>query len=87
MNWVKKCKLSVVEAIQYKEHLCIKLENLWNALHNSFNSAQEREVDSHFLDKILDKPTTEWNSFSKIKLIKAIKKCNNSSMSGPDKLI
>ena len=30
MNWVKKHKLSVVEAIQYEEHLCIKLEDLWN---------------------------------------------------------
>jgi len=28
MNWVKKHKLSVVEAIQYEEHLCIKLEDL-----------------------------------------------------------
>jgi len=57
MNWVKKCKLLVIEAIQYKEQLCIELEDLWNALHKSFNSAQEREVDTHFLDEIPDKPT------------------------------
>ena len=86
MNWVKKCKLSVVEAIQYEEHPCIKLEDLWNALHKSFNSAQEREVNTHFLDEIPDKPITEWNLFSKIKFIKVIKKYNNSLVPGLDKL-
>ena len=59
MNWVKKCKLPVVEAIQYKEHLYIELEDFWNALYNSFNSTQEREVNIHFLNDISDKPTTE----------------------------
>jgi len=86
MNWVKKCKLPMVEAIQYEECLCIKLEDLWNALHKSFNSVQEREVDIHFLDEIPDKPTAEWNTFSKNKLINAIEKCNNLSMPGLDKL-
>jgi len=28
MNWVKKCKLSAVEAIQYEGHPCIELEDL-----------------------------------------------------------
>jgi len=69
MNWVKKSKLPVVEAIQYEGYLCIKLENLWNALYKSFNSTQEREVDIHFLDKIPDKPTAEWNVFSKTNLL------------------
>jgi len=87
MNWVKKHKLSMVEAIQYEGHLCIKLEDLWNTLHKSFNSTQEREVDIHFLDKIPNKPTAEWNVFSKNELINVIKKCNNSSAPGPDKLM
>jgi len=59
MNWVKKCKLPMIEAIQYKDQPCIELEDLWNALHKSFNSAQEREVNTHFLNKIPDKPTIE----------------------------
>jgi len=59
MNWVKKCKLPVVEAIQYEECLCIELEDLWNTLHKFFNSTQEREVDIHFLNEIPDKPTAE----------------------------
>jgi len=28
MNWVKRHKLPTIEAIQYKEQLCIKLEDL-----------------------------------------------------------
>ena len=38
MNWVKKHKLPAIKAIQYKEYLCIELEDLWITLHNSFNS-------------------------------------------------
>jgi len=33
MNWVKKKKLSVVEAIKYNGNLCLKIEDLWQALH------------------------------------------------------
>ena len=40
MNWVKEQKLLVIEAIQYKGHLYIELEDFWIALHNLFNSAQ-----------------------------------------------
>ena len=40
INWVKKKKLPVIKAIQYNGCPCIKLENLWEALYNSFNSAQ-----------------------------------------------
>ena len=58
MNWVKKYKLSVIEAIQYEECSCIELEDLWNALHNSFNSAQAREIDLHVLDDVSDKTTS-----------------------------
>ena len=87
MNWVKKCKLSVIEAIQYKRRLYIELEDLWKALHNSFNSTQVREVDLNILDKIPDKTTTVWNLFSKKELIDAIEKCNNLSAPDLDKLI
>jgi len=86
MNWVKKCKLSAIEAIQYKGCPCIKLEDLWNTLHNSFNSTQMREVDLHVLDDIPSKSTKSWDLFSKQELINAIKKCNNSSALSSDKL-
>jgi len=63
------------------------LVDLWNALHKSFNSAQEREVNTHFLDEIPDKPTIQWKLFSRNKIIDTIKKCNNSSAPGPNKLM
>jgi len=59
MNWVKKRKLPAVKAIQFKGHPCIKLEDLWNALHSSFNSTQFQEVVIHFLDEISDKAIIE----------------------------
>jgi len=33
-------KLSVVEAIKYNGNLCLKIEDLWQALHEMFNLAQ-----------------------------------------------
>jgi len=86
MNWVKKYKLLAIEAIQYKGQPCIELDDLLRALHNSFNSAQSREVDILALDEILSKPIKDWNLFSKQELIDAIEKCNNSSAPGPNKL-
>ena len=86
MNWVKKCKLSAIKAIQYEGCPYIELEDLWIALHNSFNSAQMREIDIHVLDKIPNKPTRYWNPFSKQELISTIEKCNNLSAPDPDKL-
>ena len=38
MNWVKKHKLPAIEVIQFNRWPCIKLDNLQNALHSSFNS-------------------------------------------------
>ena len=29
MNWVKKCKLLAIKAIQYNGCLCLELEDLW----------------------------------------------------------
>ena len=86
MNWVKKHKLPAIKAIQYEEHSYIKLEDLWITLHNSFNSAQTREINIHVLDEIPNKPMRSWNPFSKQELINTIEKCNNSSAPGPDKL-
>ena len=87
INWVKKCKLPAVEAIQYEEHSCIKLEDLWNTLYSSFNFTQAWEVDIYFLDEIPDKTKTKWNLFSKKELIDTIEKYNNLSALGLDKLM
>jgi len=86
MNWVKKQKLPAIKAIQFNGQPCIKLNNLWNALHESFNLAQNCQINPSLLDKISNKKIHLWALFSKGKLKHAIDKCNNSSASGPDKL-
>ena len=59
MNWVKKHKLPAIEAIQHNGQLCIKLEDLWQALHLSFNSAQNHQIDCYDLKSLeWDRRTT-----------------------------
>ena len=53
MNWVKKRKLPAIEAIKYNGHLYLKIEDLWQALHKLFNSAQHWQVDVLLLEEIL----------------------------------
>jgi len=56
MNWVKKSKLLATKTIKFNEHLyielCIELDNLWQALYQTFNSAQDQHINFHLLDKI-----------------------------------
>jgi len=40
MNWVNKKKLPAIETIKHNGSSCLELNNLWQALHLSFNSAQ-----------------------------------------------
>ena len=86
MNWIKKRKLPTIKAIQYNSHSCIKLEDLWKVLYNSFNLAQNHQIDTHLLEELSNKKVMSWTSFSKVKLINAINRCNNSLTLEPDKL-
>jgi len=52
MSWVNKCKLPAIETIKYNGQLCLELDNLWQALHSSFNTAQHQSVDNNVLDKL-----------------------------------
>ena len=87
INWVKKRKLPAIKTIQYNSYSCIKLEDLWEALHNSFNLAQNHQIDTHLLEELPDKKVMSQTSFSKAELTNAINRCNNSSSTlEPDKL-
>ena len=59
---------------------------MYQALHQSFNSAHNRQVNTNILDEILFKPVAEWLSFSKKEFKSAISKYNNSSASKLDKI-
>ena len=86
MNWINKHKLPIIKAIKHNGCLCISLESLWDALHNTFNTALNHCVNSNILHKIKCKPTSRWYPFSKEEFKQAISKCNDSSAPSPDKL-
>ena len=86
MNWIKQRKLPAIEAIKHEGQLCLTLDSLWHALHKSFNSAQNRQVDLNILDEIECKPSQRWSPFSRNEFLSAISKCKDSLAPGPDKL-
>jgi len=65
MNWINRHKLPAIKAIQYDGHPCLSLDSLWKALHASFNTALNRQVDTNILSEIKHKVTSAWSSFSK----------------------
>ena len=86
MNCVNKCKLLAIEAIQYNGWLCLKLDDLWQALHLSFNSAQNHQINTELLEEIPSKPITQWKPFSEEEFTSVILKYNNSLIPRSDKL-
>ena len=86
MNWINKHKLPATEAIKHEGQPCLTLENLWDALHSTFNTALHWQVDMEIFNKLSPKPTTAWASFLKEEFRQALVKYNNSSAPGPDKL-
>ena len=57
MNWIKRRKLPAIEAINHDGQPCLTLDSLWNALHNSFNTALNCQVDLNILNEIEHKPS------------------------------
>ena len=86
MNWVKKRKLPATEAIKYNGSPCLSPDSLWNAFHNSFNTALHRQVDLSILNEVECKPCQIWNLFSRYEFKSAIHKCIDISAPGPNKV-
>ena len=86
MNWVNKKKLPVIETIKYNGQQYVDINDLWCALHSTFNTANNRQVDTSILDEISNKPIVPWPEFSREEFKFALSSCNNSSAPGPDKL-
>ena len=86
MKWINKHKLPTTKAIKHEGQPCLTLENLWDALHSTFNTALHRQVNTEVFNELSPKPTTAWTPFSKEEFRQALVKCNNSSAPGPDKL-
>jgi len=84
MNWVKKKSMPAIETISYENCPCNTLIDLQHALHNPYNSAENRPVNTCFLNKIPQADTIKWPTFSKQEFRDAIAKCSSSSSLGPD---
>ena len=65
---------------------CIKLDDLQQAFHQIFNSAQSQQVSIQLLDEMLLKSIREQLKFSKEKFRNTIHKCNNFSTPSSDKI-
>jgi len=84
MNWVQKKLMLAIESISYENRPCNTFPDLWHALHNFYNSAENRPVNTRFLNKILQVGLIDWPNFSKQAFKDAIAKCSLSSAPGPD---
>jgi len=87
ISWVNKCNLSAIKMIKYNGHLCLELEELWQALHSSFNIAQFRQVDENVLNKLNPYNSSLWPPFLEKEFTSTIVKCNNLSAPSSDKLL
>ncbi|CAA7267575.1 unnamed protein product [Cyclocybe aegerita] len=84
MEWVKQRKLPPCEAIRNGNWPCHDIDDLWDALHGTYNSASGCEYDASVLDELPDKLVREWADFLEHELLSALKGCSNSSVPGPD---
>ena len=87
MNWINKCKLPTTKAIKYEGQPCLTLENLWNTLHATFNTALHQQVNTEIFNKLSPKPTIAWAPFLKEEFKQVLVKYNNSLAPGSDKLM
>ncbi|CAA7267579.1 unnamed protein product [Cyclocybe aegerita] len=56
MEWVKQRKLPPCEAIRNGDQPCHDMDDLWDALHGTYNSASGHEYDASVLDELPDEP-------------------------------
>jgi len=86
ISWVNKCNLPAIEMIKYNGRPCLELNDLWQALHSSFNTAQFCQVDENVLNELNSYQSASWSLFSEEEFTSTIVKYNNSSAPCPDKL-
>ena len=63
MSWVNKQKLLATETIKFNSQLCLELDNLWQALHSTFNTTQYYSMESNILDKLESFASSLWALF------------------------
>ena len=76
--------MSAIESILYENCPYNTLSDLWHTLHNSYNSVENRPIDTRFLNEISQVSPIKWSIFSKQEFRDAIAKCSSSSVSSPN---
>ena len=86
MNWVNKCKLLAIKTIKYNGQPCIEIDDLWQALHLTFNTAQHYIINEEVLNELEFFANSLWNLFLEEEFTSALTKYNNLSTPDPNKL-
>ena len=86
MNWVNKQRLPAIKIIKYNSLPCLEINNLWQALHSSFNTAQSHIIDESVFPEIGHFLSSPWIYFLKEEFTSVITKCSNKLAPSPDKL-
>ncbi|KAJ3503714.1 hypothetical protein NMY22_g18152 [Coprinellus aureogranulatus] len=84
MAWIQERKNPPCEAIQFNRQPCHTTDQLWQALHGTYNTVNNRLVDLSILDNLPTLEAREWPEFSKLELRQALEACSSRSAPGPD---
>ena len=87
MNWVKKQKLLAIEVLCFNGQPCIELNELWQALYQSFNLMQDHQINMDILNEIPIKQVVKWKQFLNREFKNVITQCNSSSILEPDRVL
>ena len=72
--------------IKHNSSSYLELNDLWQALHSSFNSVQFRSIDETILNECKSFTLMTWLKFSEEEFTHAITNCNDSSAPGSNKV-
>jgi hypothetical protein len=86
MPWARERKLPATEAILNNQgESCNNTDMLFDTLHSTYNSANNRNVNLARMTKELTPlPERGWNPFSRQELVDALKSCAKNTAPGPD---
>jgi len=80
-------KLHAPEAIKFNGQPWLELDDLWQALHSMFNTAQHRHIESDVLNELGSYLSLPWAQFAEEEFTSSLLKYSNISTPGPNKLL
>jgi hypothetical protein len=86
MPWARERKLPATKAILNNQgESCNNSDMLFDTLHSTYNSANDRDVDlTHMLKELTPLMERGWNPFSRQELVDALQSCAKNTTLGPD---